>query len=242
MVGGVGEQPRAGRPCGRVVEQRLGRGGRTVARAAAGARALGRVQAVGDTLDLGLDAAQEERVLARAVHIERGLGDADRAGQLTGADAVQAVGGERVGEHREVELRTRAGHAPEYVLEPPGSSSTVRYELVEQPSTTCRRARLLAAPSVAGMSTIVDGSTAPAGLAGRMGPLPGPLAAAGSTHWEPEDEAFWEATGKRIARKNLVFSIFAENIGFSIWVLWTIVVLNLANVGHRRCRCPSCSG
>ncbi len=50
-------------------------------------------------------------------------------------------------------------------------------------------------------------------------------------HWEPEDEAFWEATGKRIARKNLVFSIFAENIGFSIWVLWTIIVLNLANIG-----------
>ncbi len=50
-------------------------------------------------------------------------------------------------------------------------------------------------------------------------------------HWEPEDEAFWEATGKRTARKNLVLSIFAENIGFSIWVLWTIIVLNLANIG-----------
>ena len=50
-------------------------------------------------------------------------------------------------------------------------------------------------------------------------------------HWEPEDEAFWESTGKAIARKNLMFSIFAENIGFSIWVLWTIVVLNLANAG-----------
>ncbi len=43
-------------------------------------------------------------------------------------------------------------------------------------------------------------------------------------HWDPEDEAFWERTGKRIARKNLIFSIFAENLGFSIWVLWTIVV------------------
>src|SRR6267142_1994290 len=50
-------------------------------------------------------------------------------------------------------------------------------------------------------------------------------------HWEPEDAAFWESTGKAIARKNLLFSIFAENIGFSIWVLWTIVVLNLANAG-----------
>src|SRR3954454_22205883 len=49
--------------------------------------------------------------------------------------------------------------------------------------------------------------------------------------WEPEDPQFWEATGRRIARKNLAFSIFAENLGFSIWVLWTIVVINLANVG-----------
>ena len=50
-------------------------------------------------------------------------------------------------------------------------------------------------------------------------------------HWEPEDERFWEATGKRIARKNLAFSIFAEHLGFSVWVLWTIIVINLGNVG-----------
>ncbi|MGH2946600.1 MAG: MFS transporter [Solirubrobacteraceae bacterium] len=49
--------------------------------------------------------------------------------------------------------------------------------------------------------------------------------------WEPENEHFWETTGKRIARKNLGFSILAEHLGFSIWVLWTIVVINLANVG-----------
>ena len=49
--------------------------------------------------------------------------------------------------------------------------------------------------------------------------------------WEPEDQAFWEASGKRIARKNLLWSVFAEHIGFSIWVLWTTVVINLANAG-----------
>jgi len=49
--------------------------------------------------------------------------------------------------------------------------------------------------------------------------------------WDPEDEAFWERRGKRIAKKNLAFSIFAEHLGFSIWVLWTIVVINLANAG-----------
>jgi NNP family nitrate/nitrite transporter-like MFS transporter len=50
-------------------------------------------------------------------------------------------------------------------------------------------------------------------------------------HWEPEDEQFWEQTGKAIARRNLAFSIFAEHIGFSVWVMWTIIVLNLGNVG-----------
>ncbi|MCW3012122.1 MAG: Nitrate/nitrite transporter [Solirubrobacterales bacterium] len=50
-------------------------------------------------------------------------------------------------------------------------------------------------------------------------------------HWEPEDPTFWARTGRAVARRNLVFSILAENIGFSIWVLWTIVVLNLGNAG-----------
>ena len=49
--------------------------------------------------------------------------------------------------------------------------------------------------------------------------------------WHPDDETFWERTGKRIARKNLAWSIFAEHLGFSIWVLWTIVVINLGNIG-----------
>src|SRR3954471_12336321 len=51
------------------------------------------------------------------------------------------------------------------------------------------------------------------------------------THWEPENPQFWESTGRNIARRNLAFSIFAEHLGFSIWVLWTIIVINLANVG-----------
>ncbi len=50
-------------------------------------------------------------------------------------------------------------------------------------------------------------------------------------HWEPENDAFWASTGAKIARRNLIFSIFAEHIGFNIWVLWTIVVINLSNVG-----------
>jgi len=49
--------------------------------------------------------------------------------------------------------------------------------------------------------------------------------------WDPDNEEFWERTGRRIARKNLIFSIFAEHLGFAIWVLWSVVVINLANAG-----------
>ncbi|OLT48190.1 MFS transporter [Saccharomonospora sp. CUA-673] len=44
-------------------------------------------------------------------------------------------------------------------------------------------------------------------------------------HWDPEDEQFWEAKGKTIARRNLWISIFSEHIGFSIWTLWSVLVL-----------------
>jgi MFS transporter, NNP family, nitrate/nitrite transporter len=50
-------------------------------------------------------------------------------------------------------------------------------------------------------------------------------------HWDPEDDATWQRSGRRIARRNLLWSMFAEHIGFCVWVLWTVVVLNLANVG-----------
>ncbi|MGH4014705.1 MAG: nitrate/nitrite transporter [Pseudonocardiaceae bacterium] len=44
-------------------------------------------------------------------------------------------------------------------------------------------------------------------------------------HWEPEDPGFWAKTGKRVANRNLWFSIFAEHIGFSMWTVWSVLVL-----------------
>lgn len=44
-------------------------------------------------------------------------------------------------------------------------------------------------------------------------------------HWDPEDEAFWNETGERVARRNLWFSVLSEHIGFSIWTLWSVMVL-----------------
>ena len=45
--------------------------------------------------------------------------------------------------------------------------------------------------------------------------------------WRPEDQGFWAATGARIARRNLIFSILSEHIGFSVWSLWSVLVLFL---------------
>src|ERR1700686_4500777 len=39
------------------------------------------------------------------------------------------------------------------------------------------------------------------------------------SEWDPEDETFWASRGKKIARRNLIWSIVAENIGFSIWLI-----------------------
>jgi NNP family nitrate/nitrite transporter-like MFS transporter len=43
--------------------------------------------------------------------------------------------------------------------------------------------------------------------------------------WEPEDQQFWDNGGRKIASRNLWFSIFAEHLGFSIWTLWSVMVL-----------------
>ena len=43
--------------------------------------------------------------------------------------------------------------------------------------------------------------------------------------WRPEDEGFWQRAGKKIANRNLWFSVFSEHIGFSIWSMWSVLVL-----------------
>ncbi|MEQ6899898.1 nitrate/nitrite transporter [Nocardioides sp. YIM 152588] len=40
--------------------------------------------------------------------------------------------------------------------------------------------------------------------------------------WNPEDEAFWESGGSQIARRNLIWSIFSEHLGFSVWLIWSV--------------------
>jgi MFS transporter, NNP family, nitrate/nitrite transporter len=49
-------------------------------------------------------------------------------------------------------------------------------------------------------------------------------------HWDAEDLEAWEGTGgqtpgKKIAKRNLIWSIVAEHVGFSIWSIWSVMVL-----------------
>ncbi|RAG83533.1 MFS transporter [Streptacidiphilus pinicola] len=52
------------------------------------------------------------------------------------------------------------------------------------------------------------------------------------TDWRPEDEDFWAEAGAKVARRNLVFSVLSEHIGFSVWSLWSVLVLFLGPAYH----------
>jgi len=51
--------------------------------------------------------------------------------------------------------------------------------------------------------------------------------------WNIEDKTFWEATGKRIANRNLWISIPALLLSFAVWMVWSVVVVRLPEVGFK---------
>ncbi len=53
------------------------------------------------------------------------------------------------------------------------------------------------------------------------------------TTWNPEDRAFWQTKGKRIATRNLWISIPALLLAFAVWMVWSVVVVNLPLIGFQ---------
>ena len=51
--------------------------------------------------------------------------------------------------------------------------------------------------------------------------------------WEPENATFWASEGKAIATRNLWISIPALLLAFSVWMVWSVVVVNLPNIGFQ---------
>ncbi len=49
--------------------------------------------------------------------------------------------------------------------------------------------------------------------------------------WRPEDPAFWESTGRRIARRNLWISVPNLLLAFAVWMVWSVVVAKLPAIG-----------
>jgi NNP family nitrate/nitrite transporter-like MFS transporter len=52
------------------------------------------------------------------------------------------------------------------------------------------------------------------------------------TDWHPDDESFWQSTGRKTAKRNLIWSVLAEHLGFSVWVMFSIITPYLAVAGY----------
>jgi NNP family nitrate/nitrite transporter-like MFS transporter len=62
-------------------------------------------------------------------------------------------------------------------------------------------------------------------------PTVSPSTGADIADWRPEDEAFWENTGKKIAYRNLWISVPALLCGFAVWGMWGIITVQMLNLG-----------
>lgn len=49
--------------------------------------------------------------------------------------------------------------------------------------------------------------------------------------WNPEDTAYWNSKGKRVANRNLSTSIPCLLLAFSVWFIWSAVAVNLNSIG-----------
>jgi NNP family nitrate/nitrite transporter-like MFS transporter len=51
--------------------------------------------------------------------------------------------------------------------------------------------------------------------------------------WDPENPVFWQEKGSRIAARNLWISIPALLLAFAVWMVWSVVVVNLPSIGFK---------
>jgi NNP family nitrate/nitrite transporter-like MFS transporter len=53
------------------------------------------------------------------------------------------------------------------------------------------------------------------------------------TDWRPDDETFWREKGRRIALRNLFVSMPALLLSFAVWMVWSVVVVELPRIGFQ---------
>lgn len=76
-------------------------------------------------------------------------------------------------------------------------------------------------PARAELPTADPARPAPHGVRSPLGRRP----ARWIVGWDPEDGACWQAGGRRIAWRNLAASVLSEHVGFSVWTMWSVLVL-----------------
>ncbi len=60
---------------------------------------------------------------------------------------------------------------------------------------------------------------------------PRPLSSADIVDWRPEDNKFWESTGKHVANRNLWISIPNLLCAFAVWLMWGMITVQMLNLG-----------
>jgi MFS transporter, NNP family, nitrate/nitrite transporter len=61
--------------------------------------------------------------------------------------------------------------------------------------------------------------------------VPAPGSGSDINDWRPEDDSFWESTGKKTAYRNLWISVPALLCGFAVWGMWGIITVQMLNLG-----------
>jgi NNP family nitrate/nitrite transporter-like MFS transporter len=51
--------------------------------------------------------------------------------------------------------------------------------------------------------------------------------------WRPDDAVFWQQVGRRVANRNLWLSMPALLLAFAVWVVWSVIVVELPHIGFQ---------
>jgi len=80
---------------------------------------------------------------------------------------------------------------------------------------------------------LAEHAAARAALAGAELMVPARKRAHVLVDWRPDDDAFWTATGRRIATRNLLVSMPALLLAFAVWLVWSVIVVELPRIGFK---------
>ncbi len=51
--------------------------------------------------------------------------------------------------------------------------------------------------------------------------------------WRVEEPEFWDSIGKKIASRNLWISVPCLLLAFAVWIMWSIIIVQMQNLGFQ---------